>query len=328
MIDSYKEQYLDGIITLWNRVAVKIGYKDLDILSFSRLFLNNPYFSPDKTFVMTEGGKVTGFACGCVGEDLPLGENSGYITCVILDEDYEDACRYRILLHRLEETFIKTGKIRSEVLFFNPIMLPWYIKGATRREHNNAPGVFKSSRLYREMLKDGYVERTTEHAMYLDLEHFHIPEVILGKEKKIQAEGYEVVFFNNNRHCQVKEMLSKLSNPLWEKEILRCIKDGVPVLVAARQNRVVGFAGPVIKQENKRGYFTGIGVIKEEEGHGLGTLLFYKLCDEEKKAGAEYMSLFTGADNKAGKIYEQAGFKVVEKFGVMRKILKDASVRA
>jgi Acetyltransferase (GNAT) family. len=93
------------------------------------------------------------------------------------------------------------------------------------------------------------------------------------------------------------------------------------VLVAAREGRVVGFAGPMIRQKNGRGYFTGIGVVKEHEGHGLGTILFYKLCKEEKAVGAGYMSLYTGADNPAGKIYRQAGFVTVQEFAVMRKML-------
>lgn len=321
MIDTYKEQYLDGILFLWNRAAVKTGYKEMDIRSFGELILNNPYFDPAKTFVMTEKGEVKGFACGCMGEDLPLGKTSGYITCVILDEAYEDSGKYKLLLSRLEETFRSAGKTQSEILFFNPMMLPWYIKGTDRHEHNNAPGVFKSCRLYKELLQNGYAERTTEHAMYLDLSLFHIPDRILEKEKRIQADGYEVTFFDKERHYEVKKMLTALNNPLWEKEIKKCTGEGIPVLVAARNDRVVGFAGPIIKQENRRGYFTGIGVMKEEEGHGLGTLLFYKLCEEEKKAGAEYMSLFTGAGNPAGKIYEQAGFMVVEKFAVMRKFL-------
>ena len=321
MIDTYKEKYLEEIISLWNRTAVKTGYKEMDIRSFGQLILDNPYFNPNQAFVKTDDGKVTGFACGCMGEDLPLGKTSGYITCVILDEDYEDAVNYKLLLNRLEETFAGAGKTQSEILFFNPMILPWYIKGTDRHEHNNAPGVFKSSRFYNELLNNGYAERTTEHAMYLDLKLFHIPDAILEKEKRIQADGYEVTLFDKTVHYQVKEMLVGFNNLLWEKEILKCTEEGIPVLVAVKNNKVIGFAGPVIKQENKRGYFTGIGVIKEEEGHGLGTILFYKLCNEEKKAGAEYMSLFTGSDNPAGKIYEQAGFKVVEKFAVMRKFL-------
>ncbi|WMJ86946.1 GNAT family N-acetyltransferase [Anaerocolumna sp. MB42-C2] len=321
MIDTYKEQYLEGILTLWNQSAVKTGYKKMDTRSLRQIILDNPYFDPKLALVETEDGKVTGFACGCMGEDLPLGKTSGYITCVILDEEHEDAVHYQLLLSRIEETFAGAGKTQSEVLFFNPMKLPWYIKGTNRHEHNNAPGVFKSSRFYKELFHNGYTERTTEHAMYLNLEQFHIPDTIIEKEKRIQADGYEVTLFDKTIHYQVKEMLDTLNNPLWEEEIIKCTKENIPVLVAARNNKVIGFAGPVIKQENHRGYFTGIGVIKEEEGHGLGTILFYKLCEEEKKAGASYMSLFTGADNKAGKIYEQAGFKVVEKFAVMRKFL-------
>jgi GNAT superfamily N-acetyltransferase len=320
-IDTYKEEYRDGIIELWNTAAVSIGYKELNTESFSRIFTGNPYFNPEQAFVMRKDNRIAGFACGCMGEDLPLGKTSGYITCILLQEDAEDTQNYRQLLNSLEETFRKAGKTQSEVLFFNPMMLPWYIKDTDCHEHNNAPGVFKDSRLYRELLQYGYVLRTTEQAMHLNLAEFDIPEAIKEKEEKAARKGYEVTLFEKSRHRKVEEMLKELENPLWEREIKQCTQEGTPVLIAARDKEAVGFAGPVIRQENGRGYFTGIGVVKEQEGHGLGTVLFYKLCQEEKKAGAAYMSLYTGVDNPAGRIYSQAGFRAVQEFAVMRKIL-------
>lgn len=321
MIDTYKEEYRDGILKLWNTAAVKLGYKELDMDSFSDIFTGNAYFNPEQAFVMRKANKITGFACGCMGEDLPLGETSGYITCVILGEDVENSENYIQLLSLLEETFQRAGKTQSEILFFNPMMLPWYIRNTDRHEHNNAPGVFKNSRFYEELLQNGYVLRTTEQAMYLDLKGFGIPQAIAEKEEKAAGEGYEVSLFDKARHCNVEQMLKKLENPLWEREILQCTREGTPVLIAAKNGAVVGFAGPMLRQENGRGYFTGIGVVKEHEGHGLGTILFYKLCEEEKKVQAAYMSLYTGADNPAARIYSQAGFRRVQEFAVMRKML-------
>lgn len=321
MIDTFKEQDLEGVINLWNNAAVKIGYKEMNTASFEETFRNNPYFKNEHTFVMHENDKVVGFACGCVDDKLPLGATSGYLTCVILEEEYETAINYKELIAAMEGTFLRAGKTQSEVLFFNPIMLPWYIKGTDHHEHNNAPGVFKNSRLYQELLELGYFERACEHAMYINLEHFQIPQAIVEKEEKALLNGYEVSLFQKDRHHSVNDMLQKLDNPLWEKEINQCTQEGTPVLVAAMQGQVVGFAGPMIKQKSGRGYFTGIGVVKEHEGHGLGTILFYKLCQEEKKVGAQYMSLYTGADNPAGKIYRQAGFETVQEFAVMRKML-------
>lgn len=321
MLDIYKEKDAKEVIGLWNEAATKIGYKELNELSFSRIFSLNPYFKPSQAFVLREAGELIGFACGCMGEDLPLGQTSGYITCVIIKETYENTENYQLLLGAVEETFLKAEKIQAEILFFNPMTLPWYIKNTPQHEHNNAPGVFKDSRLYRELLGFGYAERAIENAMYLELKEFQIPKVIREKEDKLELTHYEVALYEESRHGKVAEMLSQLGNPLWEKEILEAIREKLPVVIAAKEGEAVGFAGPIKRQESGRGYFTGIGVIKEQEGHGLGTLLFYKLCEEEKKAGANYMSLYTGSENPAGKIYEQAGFVTVQQFAVMRKRL-------
>ncbi len=325
MINKYQPQDMEGVIRLWNRAAVKLGYKEMNPASFSAIITGNPYFSTEYAFVLREKEEVAGFACGCVGDDLPLGKTGGYITCVLLEEQYENTENYGSLLDLLEKAFVKAGRIHSEILFFNPMMLPWYIKGTKQHEHNNAPGIFKSSRLYQELLQKGYAERATEWAMYINLEEFTIPEKILQKEIKAADEGYEAVLFHKDRHHELVSMLQKLDNPLWEKEIFEASEEGKPFLVAARSGKAVGFAGPIRRQESGRGYFTGIGVNKEHEGHGLGTILFYKLCEEEKKAGADYMSLYTGATNPAAKIYLQAGFKIVEEFAVMRKELQPES---
>jgi ribosomal protein S18 acetylase RimI-like enzyme len=85
---------------------------------------------------------------------------------------------------------------------------------------------------------------------------------------------------------------------------------------------VVGFAGPVYPEPTGRGYFAGIGIHPDYQHHGLGKILFYHLCEEEKRAGAKYMSLFTGEGNPARNIYKQAGFSEVRRFGVMLKDLQ------
>ena len=66
---------------------------------------------------------------------------------------------------------------------------------------------------------------------------------------------------------------------------------------------------------------TGLDVANALLFAGLGTLLFYRLCQAEKEAGARYMSLFTGEKNPARHIYERAGFEAVRTFGILRKAL-------
>ena len=93
------------------------------------------------------------------------------------------------------------------------------------------------------------------------------------------------------------------------------------LLVGLYDNVCSGFTGPIYPEETGRGYFSGIGVAPQYEKQGLGTLLFYRLLQREKEAGAQYMSLFTGVNNRAKQIYLGAGFRVVRTFAVLRKEL-------
>ncbi|MWV42086.1 GNAT family N-acetyltransferase [Paenibacillus sp. HJL G12] len=319
MIHTWEEQYTQAVIDLWNKEAVKDGYKELTEQSFVQIFASSPYFDKENTFVLLEDGQVKGFACGCTGDDLPLGQVAGYITCIVLDEKSQTDENYKRLLESLEKRFQALGKKQSEVLFFNPMMLPWYIPDTAKHEHNNAPGVPVDSRLYSFLLSEGYVERAKECAMYLNLAKFSTPQDIRNKEEKAAESGYMVELFDSAKHHGVNDMLQGLNNPLWEKEIGKCTSEGVPVVIAAHKNQVVGFAGPVIREENGRGYFAGIGVHPEHEGHGLGTVLFFKLCEAFQAIGTGYMSLYTGISNPAIRIYEKAGFQTVKQFAVMRR---------
>jgi ribosomal protein S18 acetylase RimI-like enzyme len=319
MIVSWNNQYVHAVILLWNKEAVKEGYKELTEQSFNDIFLSNPYFDRDNAFVLLEFDVVKGFACGCTGDDLPLGDVAGYITCIVLSSDCNTNENYRMMLDAIEHRFQQLGKKQADILFFNPMMLPWYIPDTPKHEHNNAPGIPIDSKLYEFLLSQGYVERAKECAMYLNLEGFTIPKEIKAKEEKAAVDGYRVELFNPDRHDGVYEMLSALNNLLWQREIVKCMAEGVPVVIAAYKGNVIGFAGPVIRQENGRGYFSGIGVLPDHEGHGLGSILFFKLCEAFRLIQTDYMSLYTGSSNPAIRIYEKAGFKTVKQFSVMRR---------
>ncbi|MGG1517133.1 GNAT family N-acetyltransferase [Paenibacillus oryzisoli] len=319
MIVTWDDKYTQGVIALWNQEAVKDDYKELDDESFGHIFTGNAHWDELNTFVLLDQANVVGFACGCSGDDLPIGDKAGYITCIVLADGYQTDANYADLLQALEGRFQELGKKQGDVLFFNPMMLPWYIPNTPQHEHNNAPGVPVDSRLYAHLLSAGYVERAKECAMYLNLDNFVMPEESVAKERKAAVEGYAVALFDAEKHHGVQDMLQGFDNPLWQKEIGAATANGVPVVIAAHHGKVVGFAGPVIKQANGRGYFAGIGVHPDHEGHGLGSILFYKLCEAFQAIGTPYMSLYTGSTNPAIRIYEKAGFTTVKQFSVMRR---------
>ncbi|AJS58222.1 GNAT family N-acetyltransferase [Paenibacillus sp. IHBB 10380] len=319
MIKSWDNQYFDGVIALWNKEAVEDGYKELTETSFADIFLSNSYFDRETAFVLLESDIVKGFACGCTGDDLPWGDVAGYVTCIVLSSDCQSDDYYKLLLESLEKRFQHLGKRQADILFFNPMLLPWYIPGTPKYEHNNAPGVPLDSKLYPFLLSQGYVDRSRECAMYLNLADFFISEDMKAKEEKAVTEGYKVERFDLEKHSGVVEMLARLNNPLWDTQIPKYIADGVPMVIVAYEGRVVGFAGPVICQDNGRAFFAGIGVHPSHEGHGLGSILFFKLCEAFQNINTTYMSLFTGRNNPAMRIYEKAGFQHAREFSVMRR---------
>lgn len=319
MLIKWDDAYAEETIALWNREAVRDGYKELTEESFARIFRDEPHFDAYNTFLLVEDGKVLGFACGCTGDDLPLGGVAGYITCIVLAEECRSDESYALLLRQLEDRFRQLGKKQADVLFFNPMQLPWYIPDTPNHEHNNAPGVPVGSSLHSFLLRSGYVQRATEQAMYLNLAEFVYPDETREKEAKAAEQGYEVGLFDSSKHRGLAEMLAGLNNPLWQQEIAACAADGVPVVIASKDGAAAGFAGPVVRQPNGRGYFAGIGVHPDHEGHGLGTVLFFRLCKAFLEIGTDYMSLYTGSTNPALRIYERAGFRPVKTFAIMRK---------
>ncbi|WMT40625.1 GNAT family N-acetyltransferase [Paenibacillus sp. D2_2] len=203
----------------------------------------------------------------------------------MLDEAVQNDPSYKLMVEALECRFQRLGKKQADCLFFNPMMLSWIIPGTADHEHNNAPGVPEGSRLHDFLLCYGYVERAQECGMYMPLAEFEIPEEVRVKESKAEGDGYRVELFDLSKHRGLEEMLDGLDNPLWREQIPRYAEQGVPVMIAAYQGHVAGFAGPIIREPSGRAFFTGIGVHPQHEGHGLGSILFFEMCEAFRQIG-------------------------------------------
>ena len=80
---------------------------------------------------------------------------------------------------------------------------------------------------------------------------------------------------------------------------------------------VCGFAGPMRRTPDGRGWFAGIGIHPDYRRLGLGSTLFAALCEGLGSLGADYMTLFTNTDGAAHRIYEAAGFEARQTISAM-----------
>lgn len=318
-IRPYSMEDCSAVVELWNREATNYDYKPFTEQEFQDTFIDHPYYDAHCIWVGCNENEVIGFAAGCSGDDLPLGDVAGYITSVIMDADAASPEYFNAFLSLIEERFQQLGKKQVDVLFFNPVKLKWRIPSAPQHEHNNAPGISKDLPLYEALVARGYEDRATQCGMYLSLGSFVVPEDILGKEAKVSAKGYVVTSYAPELHTGLGTTLAAFQNPQWEKDVIAYVRDGAPLVVAVHGNEVVGFAGPIRSEPNGRAFFCGIGVHPEHEGHGLGSILFFRMVEAFQTVGCEYISLFTGMNNPALRIYQKAGFTIEKQFSILRR---------
>ena len=265
-----------------------------------------------------------GFAFGCTD----FAQKKNFITLVMVKEEERKKGIGTALLNALEERLLKEqetgGEVwnsKCEISFFNPCTFSWKIPGK-QANHPNMPGVDMASGTSTFFEKAGYHVFAVQNSYYLSLNDYESSEIIAKKKQELEKEGIVFVSYDYKSQTGMKEMLTSFQNPLWEREILSepgKEEGGRNILVPVKEGRVCGFTGPLDVEQSGRGYFAGIAVDESVRGKGVAKVLFCELCTGLKNEGASFMTLFTGEQNPARKIYEAAGFQIVKSWADMRK---------
>ena len=332
-------------LRLWNECvqAGEVLYYPLTAEYFARKFMENEGCEPDNLLVAEEEGAVLGLIHGVAPGTFRGGKpGNAYLTLLLVDRAHRNRGVGRALLAALEEKMRARG---AETLFIssvNPVNLDWRIPGTPGHDHNNMPGLDAECAGAGFFGRCGFGCRYREVAMYIDLATFRMAPQIPEIQQKLQAQGIYTGRYDPAWNCEFDRMCDGVGSEYW-RDVLRTEiaahkenapnadsrfwTDGLrpsgprPLLTAVHDGRIVGFTGPVDKQRSGRGWFTGICTDPAYGRRGIATVLFSLLMAEFQREGAAFSTLFTGADNPARKIYEQAGMRAVRRFELMSKTL-------
>lgn len=317
---TINENALDFCTETWNR-AILSGetlYKPMTKEGFAEFFLSERDYA--KYFeVESENGEPVGWASGCRGE----GANTGYVTFIYVLPELRRRGIGSALLRKIEEDIRRDAVNtleRIDVMFLNPMQLPWFIPSHSPHDHPCAPGADMYSTSLLLLKNSGYRVYSIENSYYMPLANYRLPEKIIRLESSLFERGIAVTRYDENSHSGLNELFTAIKNEGWRAFVMAHLER--PVIVAIKDGRVIGYTGPLSVDPSGRGSFCGIGVDPEYRGNGAGSVLFAHLCDGLRNIGASFMSLYTGETNPARNIYEAAGFKVVRSWASMRKAVK------
>ena len=161
--------------------------------------------------------------------------------------------------------------------------------------------------------------------MYLNLKDYVWDKKLDDLTEKLAAEGIRVGRWEIGLGEDYDGMCDRVGSEYWRSVLQEetAKENPRPILAAVTDGHIVGFTGPVDRQENGRGWFTGICTDPLIGGKGAGSVLFNLLMKEFVAEGAQFTSLFTGLDNHAQKIYYRAGLRIVAHFAVLSCPLGD-----
>ena len=173
------------------------------------------------------------------------------------------------------------------------------------------------------LLANGYNVNGQHDAFHVNLENFEMDEKVLAKIKENEKDGYYITYYDKDKHYGFDEMFDALQNEGFRAAVHNVLArpNPDPLLIVEKEGEILGFTGPVRTEPSGRAYLAGVAIHPKAQKRGLGKTMFCELCRRSKENGAKFMTLFTGADNRARNIYLYAGLRIVESFVVMKKEL-------
>ncbi len=326
-IRVFERSDLPAIVNLWNGCVKReeVLYRPLKAEYFEEKFLAQP---GTEIFAAVEDGALLGFLAGCRQTSFLPGQTQentpAFLSVIMVAPEHRGKGVGTALLAVFEKYFAALGKKTFAVSSLCPINLDWVIPGTPGHEHNNMPGMDEDCLGYEFLKKRGYGVYVREVAMYLNLAEYDKKPEIEEKRAQLLQQGIKAGLYDVTLQAEFDGMCDRVGSEYWRSVLKEetAKENPRPILAAVTDGHIVGFTGPVDRQENGRGWFTGICTDPLYEKRGIAGVLFNDLMGEFIKVGAAYSTLFTGTENHAQRLYLKTGFRPARYFAIMKKVLE------
>ncbi|QDU32767.1 Acetyltransferase (GNAT) family protein [Poriferisphaera corsica] len=307
-VREYAVGDLEGVVSLWNQVLVRDGISER---VFMEKVLADWNFDPAGCYVAVDqtSGGVIGFMLGIVRlnplEGIGMQEDLGWITSFFVDPVYE---RMGIGSRLLKEVMGYMQRMNRRLVNVSTYVPNYFIAGVDIDAYASGWAFLK---------KHGFEKREGGDVVGMgnELQDMVIPEKVKEQVKELAAEGIELKMFEDKYAFSLLDFLRKEFAGDWASVIVDKIKKGTDdeIIVATKDEEVLGYV------QWNGSHFGPFGVSEKLRGKGIGSILFWQVVEQMKKAGEHFIWLgWTGG--AAARFYaEKGGLHEVRRHEVMVK---------
>jgi len=280
---------------IWNEGAATASrvYRAMPNAEFAERAAGREGVPADLLVVAEYNGEPAGFALGCT-KGL-VDPSTANLAAMVVRPGFRGRGLGRAMLGEVEAAAARAGCRR---ILLSPVSHVRFVFGVD-------PATFGYGYLWGQ----GYRVCQTHLYMRMTLRGWAVPDGVRRTVDRLVGRDVVLRMAEASDTTAVVDAARRLKPDLADTfQANAGSGDPLPVLVAVRAERVVGFVGRLWVTPCDVADFDFITVDPAERGQGVGKALFCLAMEHFARQGVQVMELMTGPDNPAQKIYLHAGF--------------------
>jgi mycothiol synthase len=279
---------------------------------FARYVLLDPNYACEGALMAKAGNIVAGFVYA-TARTPPADESDaerGFIVTLFVAERFRRQGVGSRLIAAAEQSLRARGRSLAMVCPYGP---SYFTPGVDVNAYPAAVALFQ---------RCGYEQASRPISMQVDLPQLTEIEFVQQKRRELEAAGAKVETYRPDLTRPILDFARAEFGVDWHdvyRDAMLLINRG---LAAPQRILAVECGGKILGISHWDGErFGPIGVADSERSRGIGQILMFDTLKQQRLAGHSVAWFLWSDDKTARRLYDNAGFKEVRRFAVMKKTL-------